>query len=38
MAGMGMRTIRIANLLPEVRDNIIRNALGTYGDITDIKG
>jgi hypothetical protein len=37
IAGMGMRTIRIANLSPEVQDNVIRNALGTYGDITEIK-
>jgi hypothetical protein len=37
IAGMGMRTIRIANLPPEVQDNVIRNALGTYGDITEFK-
>jgi hypothetical protein len=34
---MGMRTIRIADLPLEVQDNVIRNALGTYGDITEIK-
>jgi len=32
MAGMFMRNIRIANLPPEVQDNVIRNALDTYGD------
>jgi hypothetical protein len=34
---MGMRYIRIANLPPEVKDMVIRNVLGTYGDITEIK-
>jgi hypothetical protein len=37
IAGMGMRTILKANLPPEVQDNFIHNALGTYGDITEIK-
>jgi hypothetical protein len=37
IAGMGMRNIRIANLPPEVKDFVIGNALGTYGDIPEIK-
>jgi len=36
IAGMGMRTIRIANLPPEVQEFVIRNALGTYGEIIEI--
>jgi hypothetical protein len=38
IAGKGMRTIRVANLPPEVQDTVIRNALGIYGDITEIAG
>ena len=38
IAGMGMRTIRIANLPPEVQEFAIRNLLGTYGEINGITG
>ena len=36
-AGMGVREIRIANLPPEVANAAIRDALGKYGEILDIK-
>jgi hypothetical protein len=36
-AGMGMRTIRIANLPPEVSDRSIINTLARYGEIKEIK-
>ena len=34
VAGMGMRLIRIANLLPEVTERSIRAALASYGDLS----
>jgi hypothetical protein len=37
IAGMGMRNIRIAYLPLEGKYMVIRNTLGTYGDITEIK-
>ena len=36
LAGMGIRRIRIANLLPEVPDRIILETLSTYGEVTEI--
>ena len=36
LAGMGIRRIRIANLLPEVPEGIIRETLSTYGNVTEI--
>ena len=36
IAGTGKRTICIANLPPEVQEFVIRNALGTYGEINEI--
>jgi hypothetical protein len=35
-AGMGVRRIRIANLLPEVHDRIIREMLTKYEEVKDI--
>jgi len=36
-AGMGMRRVRIANLLPEVSDGIIWKVLFRYGEVKDIQ-
>jgi molybdenum cofactor biosynthesis enzyme MoaA len=36
-AGMGIRTIRIANLTPEVNDQTILNILTKYGEVTELK-
>lgn len=38
IAGMGMRTMCVSKLPPEVQDTVFRNALGTYRDITEIAG
>ena len=35
--GMGTRRVRIANLPPEVPEQVIRNILGAYGDVQDIQ-
>jgi hypothetical protein len=37
IAGMGIRKVRIANLLPEVPDRSIRDNLAKYGEVKDIK-
>ena len=37
VAGMGMRSIRIASLLPEVNERSIRAALASYGEIVSIQ-
>lgn len=36
MAGMGIRRIRLAGLAPEVKDQTIRDALSTYGDVREV--
>jgi hypothetical protein len=36
-AGMGMRTIRIANLPPEMNDRSITNTLVRYGEVKEIR-
>jgi hypothetical protein len=36
-AGMGIRTLRIANLPPEVPNSTISNTLTKYGEIKDIR-
>jgi hypothetical protein len=36
-AGMGIRTLRIANLPPEVSNRTISNTLTKYGEIKDIR-
>jgi hypothetical protein len=37
MAGMGNKRIRIANLPPEVPENVVKTALTPYGTVTDIR-
>jgi hypothetical protein len=37
MAGMGIRTVRIVNLPPEVPDSTIKNILSCYGEVKEIK-
>jgi hypothetical protein len=37
MAGMGIRTVRIANLPPEVPDSTIKNILSCYEEVKEIK-
>jgi hypothetical protein len=36
LAGMGTKRVRIANLPPEIPNNIIRETLSTYGEVTEI--
>jgi hypothetical protein len=36
-AGMGIRTVRIANLPPEVTDNTISSILSRYGEVKGVK-
>jgi hypothetical protein len=35
--GLGMKRVRVANLLPEVADGTLKMALGTYGDVREIQ-
>jgi hypothetical protein len=37
MAGMGVKSIRIANLPPEVQGDTVRDALATYGKIIIVR-
>jgi hypothetical protein len=36
LAGLGIRRVRIANLPPEVEDNVIRDVMAKYGDVREI--
>ena len=36
IAGMGLRKIQIANLLPEASDKTLRDIMSKYGDVKDI--
>jgi RNA recognition motif-containing protein len=36
-AGMGIRTVRIANLPPEVSDRTMKNILSQYGEVKEVK-
>jgi hypothetical protein len=37
MAGMGNKRIRVANLTPEVPENVLKAALTPYGTVMDIR-
>ena len=36
LAGMVLRRMRLANLVPEVRDHTIRSALSPYGEMKEV--
>jgi hypothetical protein len=36
LAGLGIRRVRIANLPPEIKDNVIRDVMAKYGDVREI--
>jgi len=36
-AGLGMRKFRIANLLPEVLEEVIRTTMARYGEVKDVQ-
>jgi hypothetical protein len=37
LAGMGVRRVRVANLPPEVKEPVLRDAVSKYGDVKDIQ-
>jgi hypothetical protein len=36
LAGLGIRRVRIANLPPEIQDNVIRDVMAKYGDVREV--
>jgi len=37
LAGMGVRRVRVANLPPELKEPVLRDAMSKYGDVKDIQ-
>ena len=37
LAGMSVRRVRVANLPPEVKEPVLRDAMAQYGDVKDIQ-